>query len=46
MDNLGDKEFYTVKLSAEEEAYLKKMNAQRLIASSVMAGLALYSFVI
>ena len=27
MDNLGDKEFYTVKLSAEEEAYLKKMNA-------------------
>ena len=47
LEKIGDKSFYTVKLSAEEEALLKEMNASVLTTTAAaVAGLSLYTFVV
>ena len=44
LERIGDKSFYTVRLSAEEESLLKEMNASVQMASAV-AALSLLTFV-
>ena len=47
LETIGDKTFYTVKLTAEEEALMKEMNAVSLSATAAaVAGLGLYTIVV